>query len=874
MHQIPLNDYDVLFLCETFATAGFEIDNFTCIHTQARKLPRGRPMGGLTIAINKRLRQSGKTLMCSEHSLAVSLSDTSIKLIVTYFPPNTVMNIIFAEIEQVLDSFDDSDSAIYCGDFNCRTENNLPRGKDLMDFFYSKNFICLNDPETPTYVAHNGQSTIDLIFYRQNQHRSHATIDIVPSHITKHHLAVAYFDLNPDYNSPKQPRIKNVNLEALTEYMKLLEKPHDDNIDESYDGMVSAIQKSAICRSARVSKPWFDKELYSLNENLKQIYRKQPFDPINYTMSKKTYKKKIKFKKKQYFLNKEMEIITAAQTNRKQFWNILKSRNSIETPTQIHLSDWESHFEKLYYNPDPNIMRITQNTNLGNHDYCFSNWNCPGHLNDDISDVEILLEIYHAPNNKACGPDGISYETLKLAFGIIFSHLIDIFQTCFSNGKLPISWKYSYVKPLYKGKGSKTAPGNYRGISLLVCLYKIFTGIIYKRLESWAEKILPPSQYGFRKGKSTIDAITQLKTQIDYNVGLSGKYYACFIDFEKAFDTVDRDLLIEKLICFGLNGRILKTIKSICDTNYQYIIDGGHRSRQIAQSRGVAQGDKLSPLLFSLYIADMNYFLQDLGCDIIFYADDMVIGSSDLSDVQKCLDDLAIYCQNNGIRVNCGKTQAIKFRGGGQISRCDKLFIKGEQIEFVNTFEYLGVILSTKLACTHHLKHLKNCASKASGSLAQKLDLKKVNFQSASTLMESVIYPSGSYGMEIFQDSLDYPQQASQHIDKIYGLFWKKCCGAPKWISNRRLLTELYGQDPLNLREAPFWARRVYATFYSNGLHHKLCHNSCYYRNITCRCLCRHCSFLIADENHIFSCSSFMFLANPIDKIKFVFYQC
>ena len=306
--------------------------------------------------------------------------------------------------------------------------------------------------------------------------------------------------------------------------MKLLEKPHDDNIDKSYDGKVSAIQMSAICRSARVSKPWFDKELYSLNENPKQIYRKQPLDPINYTMSKKAYKKKIKFKKKQYFLNKEIEIITAAQTNRKQFWNILKSRNSIEAPTQIHLSDWESHFEKLYYNPDPNIMRITQNTNLGNHDYCFSNWNCPAHLNDDISDVEILLEIYRAPNNKECGPDGISYETLKLAFGIIFSHLIDIFQTCFSNGKLPVSWKFSYVKPLYKGKGSKTAPGNYRGISLLVCLYKIFTGIIYKRLESWAEKSLPPSQYGFRKGKSTIDAITQLKTQIDYNVGLSGKY--------------------------------------------------------------------------------------------------------------------------------------------------------------------------------------------------------------------------------------------------------------------------------------------------------------------------------------------------------------
>ena len=112
---------------------------------------------------------------------------------------------------------------------------------------------------------------------------------------------------------------------------------------------------------------------------------------------------------------------------------------------------------------------------------------------------------------------------------------------------LHTAWKASYVTTLYKGKGSKTDANSYRGISLLSCLYKIYTGIIYKRLQVWADEILPPSQFGFRKGKSTIDAAKTLRDNIHLYVNSSsGKYYACFIDFEKAFDSVPHDNLLKR----------------------------------------------------------------------------------------------------------------------------------------------------------------------------------------------------------------------------------------------------------------------------------------------------------------------------------------
>ena len=315
-------------------------------------------------------------------------------------------------------------------------------------------------------------------------------------------------------------------------------------------------------------------------------------------------------------------------------------------------------------------------------------------------------------------------------------------------------------------------------------------------------------------------------------------------------------------------------IRAVCNTNYQYVIDGGHRSQEIAQSRGVAQGDKLSPLLFSLFIADMHYYLQEQLCDIIFYADDLVIGSDNLESVQNCLNEVIAYCHRNALRVNVSKTKAVKFRRGGQLARSDKLTVESQTIEFVNSFEYLGVVLSSRLAFSNHLEHLKNNATKVICCLAQKLDLRKINFNSAHTLMESVIYPSCSYAVEIFNHSDDYERQLGQHIDRVYGMFYKKWCGAPKWTSNLRLLSEIFINDRFCIKESTFTARRALAAFCNNGIHHKICIRSSCYRWNPNDCLCKFCNEMILDEEHIMSCQIFGLYDSPIEKMKHILYYC
>ena len=279
-----------------------------------------------------------------------------------------------------------------------------------------------------------------------------------------------------------------------------------------------------------------------------------------------------------------------------------------------------------------------------------------------------------------------------------------LLNVCFKEHNVPRIWKLSYIKPLYRGKGIKTEPSSYRGISFLYCMCKLFRSIIYQRLRTLVEQnlILPPSQYGFRRKLTTIDAVSQLKKAVKHNISCNGKYYACFIDYEKAFEFVNRNMLLTKLIQLGLHGNMLHTKQSKPKGNFRQILDGEFLSNEIEQKTGVAQKDKLSPILFSLFIADLYFQLKCKGLDAILYADDLVPGSHSQCKLQKKLNNLNTYCSRNNLKINVNKTECIKFRRGDCLAVDKKIYISNREVEFTNTFCYLGVIFSSTLIPSHH----------------------------------------------------------------------------------------------------------------------------------------------------------------------------
>ena len=174
-------------------------------------------------------------------------------------------------------------------------------------------------------------------------------------------------------------------------------------------------------------------------------------------------------------------------------------------------------------------------------------------------------------------------------------------------------------------------------------------------------------------------------------------------------------------------------------SNLQQILDGEFLSNKTEQKSGVAQGDKHSPLLFSLFIADLFFELKCKALDVIFYADDLVLGSHSQCQLQQSWKNLNKFCSRNYLKINVNKTKCVKVRRSGRLAIDEKFYISKREVEFTNTFCYLGVIFSSTFSPSHHLKHLMNKAYQSVASIDQKLNLQKVNFNSAQQFFKEEV---------------------------------------------------------------------------------------------------------------------------------------
>ena len=297
-------------------------------------------------------------------------------------------------------------------------------------------------------------------------------------------------------------------------------------------------------------------------------------------------------------------------------------------------------------------------------------------LNTIFTEKDIIAAINQLKSGKSAGPDMLLNEFLIHGKHILMPSILLLFNTIFTNGYFPASWSDGYIIPLHK-KGSINNVDNYRGITLLNVLGKLFSRVLNNRLSKWAETygVYVEAQAGFRSNMGTIDNLFVLHGLVNHMINQGGQLYCAFIDFTKAFDYVVRENLWYKLIKLGLRGNILNIIKAMYVSVKTRVKYCNMLSEEYTCALGVRQGECLSPFLFSMFLNDLEdcFYHSNLnGIDVnmfklflILYADDIVLFANNSDELQLALNLLSDYCDRWKLTVNPLKTKIMIFRKGG-----------------------------------------------------------------------------------------------------------------------------------------------------------------------------------------------------------------
>ena len=189
---------------------------------------------------------------------------------------------------------------------------------------------------------------------------------------------------------------------------------------------------------------------------------------------------------------------------------------------------------------------------------------------------------------------------------------LKFFNIILESGHIPSKWSEGIIIPIYKNKGESKDPKNYRPITLLSCTSKLFTSILNARLNTFLEEndILNENQAGFRKDYATTDHIFTLKSIIEILRHLKRKIFCIFVDFSSAFDSVWRVGLWKKLLNQGIQGKFFRLIKNMYTNIKSCISHNGFKSNFFTSNAGVRQGENLSPILFALFLNDLETHLR------------------------------------------------------------------------------------------------------------------------------------------------------------------------------------------------------------------------------------------------------------------------
>ena len=423
-------------------------------------------------------------------------------------------------------------------------------------------------------------------------------------------------------------------------------------------------------------------------------------------------------------------------------------------------------------------------------------------MNSEISYDEVAEAICNSKLKKAYLD--IPNEALKNKNAKQLLHRF--FNLCFLSGYNPSDWDYSDIVPIPKKDKDARDPLQNRCITIVCCVAKVYSSILNKRLQKYLESnnILAEEQNGFRVGRSCIDHIFVLCTILRNRKIMGKESFLCFIDYKKAFDSVDRNLLLFKLSNIGVNGHMYSAISSLYSNPKSRVILQDYSTEYFDCPIGVKQGDSLSPTLFSIFINDLAQEIKESGIgielnidaietnieteviNILLYADDIVLLAQNEPDLQLLLNIVEPWCKKWRLEVNLTKTNILHVRVKRKMQSKYMFLFNNRPVPYCTFYNYLGVNINEHLDYNFTARILAESAGRALSCIITKMIKNRgFPFSVYSILYQACVCSVSEYGSEVF----GFEQYDSTF--KIYLRAIRAFLGLPKTVTSFGLASEV-----------------------------------------------------------------------------------
>jgi Reverse transcriptase (RNA-dependent DNA polymerase) len=503
-----------------------------------------------------------------------------------------------------------------------------------------------------------------------------------------------------DITALQQPTIKQKVSDYINGKSKQLKERNNiqEEIDK-FEKIVEEVKEEFLKPTKEIKKKsWMTEDILSLMEQRRTIKRNEE----EYKKIQAQIRRRIREAKEKEAAERcaEIEILQARYDNfnvhkkvkeatgslkKRQLMKITDTNGKIIIDKQDMKKRWKLYLETLFHDQRPEVSYLTSEVLTG----------------PDILIQEVKAAIKQMKNKKAAGPDNIEAEFLKLLDNEGIVWITDVFNKIYNSGYIPDKWLQSEFIALPKKPGAKRCE-EYRTISLMSHMLKLFLKVIHRRIYKKCEEQISHNQFGFMNAVGTREALFGVQVLFQRCRDVNCDVYACLIDYEKAFDRVQHQKMINILKDADIDDKELRIISNLYWNQTACMRLDGERTEQVKILRGVRQGCILSPLIFNMYSekifnealngVEEGVLLNGVRLNNIRYADDTIVMADSLDGLQTLMDRITQYSQQYGLNINVQKTKQMiiskKPINGAH------LYISGIRIERVKQYCYLGTIIN------------------------------------------------------------------------------------------------------------------------------------------------------------------------------------